>query len=107
MRRISHAVGYKRPPLEYCFKKGLSGNPRGRPKRATQNDLELLREVFRTPLRVGANRENISLGEQILRSLVNAALRSDAKAAELIVPFGELLDPRAPEKTIFVTIKRF
>src|SRR4051812_8831369 len=27
-------VGYKRPPREHRFKKGQSGNPRGRPKRA-------------------------------------------------------------------------
>ena len=25
-------VGYKKPPKEYCFKPGQSGNPSGRPK---------------------------------------------------------------------------
>ena len=27
-----YAVGYKKPPLHTRFKKGQSGNPRGRPK---------------------------------------------------------------------------
>ena len=30
-----YAVGYGKPPLHTRFRKGRSGNPRGRPKRAT------------------------------------------------------------------------
>ena len=28
-----HLVGYRQPPVEYRFKKGKSGNPRGRPRK--------------------------------------------------------------------------
>ena len=30
----SYVVGYGKPPAEYRFKKGQSGNPRGRPRKA-------------------------------------------------------------------------
>ena len=32
-KRTDYEVGYGRPPSHTQFKKGLSGNPKGRPKR--------------------------------------------------------------------------
>lgn len=33
---VPYAVGYARPPVDHRFRKGQSGNPRGRPKRPRQ-----------------------------------------------------------------------
>jgi hypothetical protein len=41
--RMNYEVGYAKPPLETRFKKGQSGNPRGRP-RGTRNKLPALNE---------------------------------------------------------------
>ena len=38
MEQNHHDVGYKKPPTKYQFKKGQSGNPRGRPKKSANID---------------------------------------------------------------------
>ena len=45
----NYNVGYKRPPQETRFKKGQSGNPKGRPK-GSINLLTLLNKVVNTPI---------------------------------------------------------
>lgn len=38
-------VGYGRPPQEHQFKRGQSGNPKGRPK-GSKNESTILREIL-------------------------------------------------------------
>jgi hypothetical protein len=40
----SYEVGYGKPPKSTQFQKGISGNPRGRPKKSLNFDDELIRE---------------------------------------------------------------
>jgi hypothetical protein len=40
----SYEVGYGKPPKDSQFKKGSSGNPKGRPRKVLDFDLELLRQ---------------------------------------------------------------
>jgi hypothetical protein len=40
----SYEVGYGKPPKNTQFQKGISGNPRGRPKKSLDVDHELIRE---------------------------------------------------------------
>ena len=44
-----HQVGYGRPPLHTRFKPGQSGNPKGRPKGAKNEDT-ILREIMNRPI---------------------------------------------------------
>ena len=44
-----YKVGYKKPPLHTRFKKGQSGNPRGRPK-GSKNFSTLLAEALNEPV---------------------------------------------------------
>jgi hypothetical protein len=39
-----YKVGYGKPPKNTQFQKGISGNPRGRPKKSLDFDHELIRE---------------------------------------------------------------
>jgi hypothetical protein len=40
----SYEVGYGKPPKNGRFQKGVSGNPKGRPKKSLNFDDELIRE---------------------------------------------------------------
>src|SRR5258706_3502936 len=82
---MSDKSGSRNPPKHSRFKKGVSGNPKGRPKRRkgqlvshiisqVQNTLTAYREGGRTKL--------ASRLELILKKLVNAALGGDPKSAD-------------------------
>lgn len=78
---MSYGTGYKKPPKDKQFKKGNSGNPKGRPK-GTSNFLVLLEKELGTPMTItenGKKRSTTRLGVMVKR-LVNGALQGDYKA---------------------------
>ncbi|GGC71088.1 hypothetical protein GCM10011504_56050 [Siccirubricoccus deserti] len=77
----NYKVGYGRPPEHTRFRKGQSGNPKGRPKGA--QDLgsifqRLLGEVVN--VREGERSRTMTKGEAMLQALMARALRGDARA---------------------------
>lgn len=71
------------PPIEYRWKKGVSGNPRGRPKRKDRLT-DLLREELKKIC--PTDPEKRSWGELLVRGLVHLALKGNLPA------FKEILD---------------
>lgn len=74
-------VGYGKPPNEYRFKKGRSGNPKGRPKSKKKGAVDIggfLCEPIRAKLS-GRSRE-ISIFEASLRTLAKKALDGNPQA---------------------------
>jgi hypothetical protein len=78
-------VGYKRPPRRTQFKRGQSGNPKGRSK-GSKNFATALDKELRTAIAITENgkRKRISKGEAIVKQTVNKAVGGDPKAASLI-----------------------
>ena len=91
--------GYKRPPKDHQFKRGTSGNPRGRPKgsRNLKTDLTKLLNK-RITIREDGNVRHISRQEAMLLGLFNKAIRGDAKAATTIVTMLMKLDPPSEKR---------
>lgn len=85
-----YEVGFCRPPKHSRFKKGQSGNPRGRPRKS--NDLNaLVRAELATTIVVHeAGREKrITKREAIIKQVVNRAIKGDAKASQFVLTHME------------------
>jgi Family of unknown function (DUF5681)/DNA methylase len=81
-----YEVGYGKPPLHSRFKKGQSGNPRGRPPGA-KNLSTLLNETFNEPVVITENggRKKVSKRQASLKQLVNEAAKGNWRALKLMV----------------------
>ena len=94
-----YEVGYGKPPKDTRFKKGRSGNPRGRP-RASKNLKTDLSEELQEMIMVteGGRRRAISKQRAILKSLFAKAMKGNVRAIQAIVSMVErLLQPDASE----------
>jgi hypothetical protein len=82
-----HEVGYGKPPEKSRFKKGVSGNPKGRPKRKPVAAAEVVNKVLNASAeyRERGQVKRATRRELTLRNYVKLALKGDAKAAETLL----------------------
>src|SRR3954465_13110115 len=83
---MSYDIGYRRPPESGRFKKGKSGNPRGRPKGST-NFLTILEQELAHSIVVNDNgkKKTISRMQGMGKRIVARALQDDLKALITVV----------------------
>ena len=81
-----YKVGYKKPPLHSRFKKGQSGNPRGRP-RGAKNFSSVLNDALNQPVFVTENgrRRKISKRELGIRQLVDKFAMAEMQATKMLL----------------------
>lgn len=107
-------VGYCRPPEEYQFKPGTSGNPYGRPRHPRTIEDSLKRELSeKVKLELeGKNKKAYIKLTLIIKQLVNQAANGDLKAIDKIlkhckgIDLTDELEPKIflpPEEGIFIS----
>ncbi len=79
-------IGYGRPPRAYQFKPGQSGNKRGRPKGA-KNEETILNELLQHKVRITENGKvrKITFHEAILRKVAEDGLRGNIKSVGFLL----------------------
>lgn len=92
-----YAVGYGRPPADTRFRKGQSGNPRGRPK-GIKSLAQLLTETFarRVTVQENGRPRQMPLLKVVVQKLINESARGNLRATrlalDLLQRYGEGAD---------------
>ena len=97
----SSDVGYCNPPKETRFKKGASGNPKGRPKGSKNlatSFFELGREKI--TVTVGGRRVTMPVSEAIFRQTYNNAASGDRLARRDFFHAYKIFQPSEPTEDI-------
>jgi hypothetical protein len=83
----NHEIGYGKPPVSGRFRAGISGNPKGRPKRKPTPLAERIKAVLNAPIeyRERGRTEVATYRELSLKMLVDRAISGDFDAAELVL----------------------
>ena len=89
-RRTVSRVGYRLPPEATRFKKGVSGNPRGRPK-GSLNVATVLTRTLREKVAIKENgrQKTVTKLEAALKQLVNKAAAGDLRALRLLTALAQ------------------
>jgi hypothetical protein len=83
----NHDIGYGKPPERSRFHAGVSGNPKGRPKRKHSPLAEIIKETLDAPIeyRERGRRKVATIQELSLKTLVDRAAAGELAASELIL----------------------
>jgi len=82
----NYDVGYRRPPGNTQFKKGESGNPRGRPKGAKSLTDRLMKALSETvTVNENGSRRKIPKCDALVIQLANKALGGDIRSVRLVL----------------------
>ncbi len=102
-----YEVGYGKPPRSGQFRKGESGNRKGRPARSRNLKTDLRDVLDETlTLSVGGQAVRIPARRAMLIALRNKALKGDVRAINLLVNILERLMPETLVEDVKDTITR-
>ena len=77
----NYEVGWGKPPLGTRFRKGQSGNPKGRPRGTKNLKTDLMEELQETiVVREGDRTIRMSRQRAMIKTVMNKSLKGDARA---------------------------
>ncbi len=83
----TYEIGYRKPPRSTRFKKGVSGNPEGRPKTSQQKLGSVMSDVLNREIEFmdGGRPKRASILEVIITQLASRAAKGDVAAARMLL----------------------
>lgn len=100
----TYKVGYGKPPKKAQFKRGRSGNPKGRPKGSLNLATDLSSELGeKITVREEGRYQRVSKHRALIKSLMAKALQGDIKATiTLLTLYARTImeQPEEPPQTI-------
>jgi hypothetical protein len=92
-----YEVGYKKPPKHTRFQPGVSGNPKGKPKKNTtlQEEVKTILSS-RVPVTIGGKKVYVTKRQLLLEQIINGAINKDPRMMRLAIPLLSMADD-APE----------
>ena len=96
-----YEIGYGKPPRNAGFKKGQSGNPRGRPP-GSKNLTTLLNDELNEMVTVTENgrRRKITKREAVIKQLVNKSASAEARSLKILLDLMLTLEARARSSAV-------
>jgi hypothetical protein len=96
--RNNSEIGYGKPPANTRFKKGQSGNPKGRPKGSTSFTSSAYRVLQeRVNINEGGRRKNVTKLVAALKQIANKAASGDANTLRLLITIVQLMEQRSSD----------
>jgi hypothetical protein len=94
-----YKVGYGKPPKATRFKKGKSGNPRGRPKGSLNLATDLTAELGENiTIREDGRPRKVSKQRALVKSLMAKALQGDVRAmTSLLALYARVITEPSPD----------
>jgi len=99
----SYNVGYKKPPKNTQFKKGESGNVKGRPKK-TNNFSEVLQDILNEEITITMNGNVIDTTymKAFVRSILNLSMKGQKPALDFLKLHLQTLEKEEDQKSLKV-----
>lgn len=93
-----YPVGYRKPPVRTRFKKGESGNPKGRPKGSLNLATVLIRTLREhVVVNEGGHRKTVTKLEAAVKQLANKAASGDLGALRQLFSVMDTVEQRSQE----------
>jgi hypothetical protein len=98
MENNQYEVGYRKPPKVTRFKKGRSGNPKGRPKQSRNLVVWIDEELDKVVVvQENGKKAQLTKREVLAKQIVNGALSGNAKSTSMLISMDQHRQEQEPE----------
>lgn len=89
----NYDVGYGKPPKHTRFVPGVSGNPKGKPRKNKSFEEEVQAILgARVPVTIGGKKTYVSKRQLLLEQIINGAINKNTTMMRLAIPLLKLSD---------------